>query len=74
MNRTLSDFQRDIANGNEPRELLGQSVGFKNELIGQTNFPLDERMVLDQPVRFAHVQHHVCGKLFFAMHYDAMRH
>src|SRR5262249_43420083 len=39
VNRTPADFQRDIANGEKPRELLGQSVGFKNELIGQTNIP-----------------------------------
>jgi hypothetical protein len=31
--------QIDAANGEESREFLGQSVGFKNELIGQSNFP-----------------------------------
>ena len=29
----------DIANREETREFLGQSVGFENELISQTNFP-----------------------------------
>jgi hypothetical protein len=29
----------DIANGEEAGEFLGQSVGFENELIGQSNFP-----------------------------------
>ena len=38
--RTL---QSDVANGEETREFLGQSVGFENELIGQTNFPHQPR-------------------------------
>src|SRR5258708_12268608 len=37
---SAADPQIDVANGEEPREFLGQSVGFKNELIGQSNFPL----------------------------------
>jgi hypothetical protein len=32
-------LERDVANGKKTREFLGQSVGFENELIGQTNFP-----------------------------------
>src|SRR4029450_1983163 len=39
VNGPLADLQRNIANGENPRELLGQSVGFENELICQTNFP-----------------------------------
>ena len=39
MNAATADPQIDIANGEEPREFLGQSVGFENELIGQSNFP-----------------------------------
>ena len=31
--------QVDIAHGEKARELLGQSMGFENELIGQSNFP-----------------------------------
>lgn len=32
---SAADPQIDVANGEEAREFLGQSVGFKNELIGQ---------------------------------------
>jgi hypothetical protein len=39
VNAATADPQVDVANGEETRELLGQSVGFKNELIGQSNFP-----------------------------------
>ena len=39
MNAATADPEIDIANGKEPREFLGQSVGFENELIGQSNFP-----------------------------------
>jgi hypothetical protein len=39
MNASATDPEIDIANGVEPREFLGQSVGFENELIGQSNFP-----------------------------------
>src|SRR5580704_15171316 len=39
MNTATANPEIDIANGEEPRELLGQSVGFENELIGQSNFP-----------------------------------
>ena len=39
MNAATANPQIDIAYGKEPREFLAQSVGFENELIGQTNFP-----------------------------------
>src|SRR3979411_993873 len=39
MNAATADPQIDTANGEETRKFLGQSVGFKNELIGQSNFP-----------------------------------
>jgi hypothetical protein len=39
MDATATDLQSNVANGEETRELLGQSVGFENELISQTNFP-----------------------------------
>ncbi len=39
MNTATANPQIDTANGKEPREFLGQSVGFENELIGQSNFP-----------------------------------
>ena len=39
MNAAAADPEIDIANGKETREFLGQSVGFENELIGQSNFP-----------------------------------
>src|ERR1700755_276404 len=39
MNAATADFETDIANGKEAREFLGQSVGFENELISQSNFP-----------------------------------
>ncbi len=39
MNATAAHLQSNVANGEETRELLGQSVGFENELISQTNFP-----------------------------------
>src|ERR1700738_1282103 len=39
MNTATANPEIDIANGKEAGELLGQSVGFENELIGQTNFP-----------------------------------
>jgi hypothetical protein len=41
---TTANPESDIANGEKPREFLGQSVGFENELIGQTNFPLPARI------------------------------
>ena len=43
MNAAAADLESDVANGEETREFLGQSVGFENELIGQTNFPLPAR-------------------------------
>jgi hypothetical protein len=39
MNTATANPQIDTANGKEPREFLGQSVGFENELIGQSNVP-----------------------------------
>src|SRR5258708_31490076 len=39
MNAAAAHLESDVANGEETREFLGQSVGFENELIGQTNFP-----------------------------------
>ena len=39
VNTATADPKIDIANGKEAREFLGQSVGFENELIGQSNFP-----------------------------------
>src|SRR5207248_11407537 len=39
MNTAASHLERNIANGEKTRELLGQSLGFENELIGQTKFP-----------------------------------
>jgi hypothetical protein len=39
MNAAAPHLEGDVANGKETREFLGQSVGFENELIGQSNFP-----------------------------------
>jgi hypothetical protein len=39
VNTATANLEIDIANGEEPRKFLGQSVGFENELIGQSNFP-----------------------------------
>jgi hypothetical protein len=39
VNAATADPQIDIANGEESRKFLGQSVGFENELIGQSKFP-----------------------------------
>jgi hypothetical protein len=39
VNAATADPEIDIANSEESREFLGQSVGFENELIGQSNFP-----------------------------------
>jgi hypothetical protein len=39
VNAATADPKINIANGEEACELLGQSVGFENELIGQSNFP-----------------------------------
>jgi hypothetical protein len=46
----------DIAYGKEPREFLGQSVGFENELIGQTNFP--RQPIAANPSRVANIFRH----------------
>src|SRR3979411_443814 len=43
MNAATANPQIDTANGKEPREFLGQSVGFENELIGQSNLPHQPR-------------------------------
>jgi hypothetical protein len=39
MNAAATHLESNVANGEETREFLSQSVGFENELIGQTNFP-----------------------------------
>ena len=39
MNAAAAHLQGNVANGEETREILGQSVGFENELISQTKFP-----------------------------------
>jgi hypothetical protein len=39
VNTATANLERDVANGKETREFLGQSMGFENELIGQTNVP-----------------------------------
>src|SRR6478672_12910882 len=39
MDAAATHFQRDVAYREETREFLGQSMGFENELIGQSNFP-----------------------------------
>jgi len=39
MNTAATHLESNVTNGEETREFLGQSVGFENELIGQTNFP-----------------------------------
>ena len=43
VNAATTDPEIDIANGVEAREFLGQPVGFENELIGQSNFPISHR-------------------------------
>jgi hypothetical protein len=43
MNTAAANPKIDIANREEARELLGQSLGFENELIGQSNFPHQPR-------------------------------
>src|ERR1700732_2724119 len=39
MDAATADPKANVANGKETREFLGQSVGFENELISQSNFP-----------------------------------
>jgi hypothetical protein len=39
VNTATAHPEIDTANGEETRKFLGQSVGFENELIGQSNFP-----------------------------------
>jgi hypothetical protein len=51
VNAAAADPKIDIANGEESRKFLGQSVGFENELIGQSNFPLGQSR--DVPSRMA---------------------
>ena len=48
VNMTTANPESDIANGKKPREFLGQSVGFENELIGQTNSPCGPRDAFDR--------------------------
>src|SRR5260370_28968914 len=43
MNAAAAHLEGDVANGKETRKFLGQSMGFENELIGQTNFPISHR-------------------------------
>ncbi|MDP3078760.1 hypothetical protein [Bradyrhizobium sp.] len=52
MNAATANPEIDIANGKEAREFLAQSVGFENELIGQSNSPNSHR----REARFAHDQ------------------
>jgi hypothetical protein len=52
MNAAAPNPEIDIANSKEPREFLAQSVGFENELIGQSNSPNSHR----REARFAHDQ------------------
>ena len=40
VNTPTADLERNVADGEEARELLGQAFRFENELIGQTDFPL----------------------------------
>src|SRR6185437_5118780 len=40
MNTAATDLKADVTNGKETREFLGQSAGFENELIGQSNSPV----------------------------------
>jgi hypothetical protein len=52
MNAATANPEIDIAYGKEPREFLAQSMGFENELIGQSNSPNSHRC----EARFAHDQ------------------
>jgi hypothetical protein len=40
MNAAATHLQSNVANGEETREFLGQSVRFENELISQTKSPV----------------------------------
>ena len=40
VNAPTANLERNVADGEEARELLGQAFRFENELIGQTVFPL----------------------------------
>ena len=40
VNAPTANLERNVADGEEARELLGQAFRFENELIGQTDFPL----------------------------------
>ena len=40
VNTAAAHLESDVANGEETCEFLGQSVGFENELIGQTISPI----------------------------------
>ena len=43
MDAAAADPKIDVANGEKAREFLGQSVGFENELISQSNSPIAHR-------------------------------
>jgi hypothetical protein len=58
VNTAAADPQINIANGEESRKFLGQSVGFENELIGQSNFPRQPR----QRVAIARGQFFLTGR------------
>jgi hypothetical protein len=43
MNTAAPNLETNVAYGDESREFLGQSVGFENELIRQSNSPAGHR-------------------------------
>jgi hypothetical protein len=43
VNTAAPHLQANVANGKKSREFLGQSVGFENELIRQSNSPASHR-------------------------------
>ena len=49
MNTAATHLQRDVANGKETREFLGQPAGFKNEVIGQIESPVRHRCEASRP-------------------------
>src|SRR5882724_6973875 len=53
MDAATADPKANVANGKETREFLGQSVGFENELISQSNSPISHRR--DAPSRQANL-------------------
>jgi hypothetical protein len=52
MNASAADPKANVANGKETREFLGQSVGFENELIGQSNFPHQPQRIPSRMANF----------------------